>query len=112
MNFAIIFLSLLIGCVIGFEVGKYTAIRKVQEFMNKITDDMQKAAQKQKEEAEKKRKEAMEAIEDLGKIFETMKKIKEDRQGGDEDGDGVTFTFDKDHVDPEIIGLIEKGRQE
>lgn len=77
VSFWMIFLSLMIGCVIGYEAGKYSATKKIQEFLDSVSEDMQKAAQKQKEETEKKRKEAMEAIEDLGRIFETMKKLKE-----------------------------------
>lgn len=75
-NIGIIFLSLLIGCVIGFEVGKYTATKKIQEFLNQIGNEMQQAAQKQTEDREKKKKEAQEAMEKLAEIMEKMEKLK------------------------------------
>lgn len=133
-NFWIIFLSLLIGCVIGFEVGKHTATKKIQEFLNKIGEDLQKAAQKQKEDQEQKKKEAEEALKNLEKIFAMMKEtrsITEEQQKansvrcvqnsiygttmakrsavGDTDGNVL---FKDPHGDPQFaIDAIEKSNQ-
>lgn len=51
MNFGVIFLCFLIGCVIGFEIGKAVMITKVREILSDLSGFLKKAA----EENQKKR---------------------------------------------------------
>lgn len=44
MEFGMIFLCLLIGCVIGFEIGKYVTAKRMKDAINQMIDGLKKAA--------------------------------------------------------------------
>jgi len=94
MNFGMILLCLLIGCVIGFEFGKYIMGKKIAELLSKTAENMKKEA----EEAQKKRDNLkakwdeafMKVLDSIASEREpTMAEEKEhaDRIAGDTDGD-------------------------
>lgn len=80
MNFGMIFLCLLIGCIIGFEAGKYVVTRKVSEFMNGVADQLRKTADVMKKKAEDEEAAKKERREKLYKLInEVTEKAKEAR---------------------------------
>lgn len=83
LNFWIIFLSLLIGAVIGFEFGKASALRRLREFLEDIGKSMREAEEKAKAEQEQKKKEAREHWEHLKELLDkakTMDRPDEDKE--------------------------------
>ena len=48
MNFWIIFLCLLIGCIIGYEFGRYTISKKIHGILSIVADDLKKTAENMK----------------------------------------------------------------
>ena len=63
VNFAIIFLALLIGVVIGYEVGSYRVRKHVNEFLGKISEEMMKTAKIEEERRKTNMKELLEFID-------------------------------------------------
>lgn len=86
MNFGIIFLCLLIGAVIGFEVGKYMTQKKISELLGKFSEDLTKKAKEAEERRDKLRKDFDKVMDD---ILEDLKKdaekssIKEEKEHAD-----------------------------
>ena len=48
MNFWMIFLCLLIGCVIGYEFGRYTVSKKIHGILSGVADELKETAEKMK----------------------------------------------------------------
>lgn len=78
MNFWIIFLCLVVGCVIGYEFGKYTVANKLKSILDEIGENLKREVEKQKADQEQKKKEAITAMRNLMDIFEQAKKMKKE----------------------------------
>lgn len=79
MNFWIIFLCLLIGCLIGFEFGKYVTSKKVGEIMKVFADNLKREAETAQQKREMAQKKLNSAIDDLLKDINEAKKRREQK---------------------------------
>jgi type VI protein secretion system component VasK len=77
MNFAIIFLCLLFGAIVGFEFGKYQATKRIQEALNKLADSMREEAQRKKEEQQERWDHFRDTLNQIAKDIEEQQKLKE-----------------------------------
>lgn len=72
MSFWVIFLCLLIGAVIGFEFGRYTAIRKVKDTLSAISDGIKETTEKMQKMANETKTKGNGILEKLGVVnFDT-----------------------------------------
>lgn len=86
MNVGIIFLALLIGCGIGFEVGKYIMGKKVETLLSAFAGKLKKEAedaQKRRDEAKHKMDEAFDNLMDALKNAATAEDIQEEKENAD-----------------------------
>ena len=80
MNFGMILLCLLIGCVIGFEFGKYIVGKKVGQMLTNVAENLKKEAaeaQKKKEDRQNKLKQFMDEAQ---KYLEEIKQRQKESQ--------------------------------
>ena len=87
MNFGVIFLCLLIGCVIGYETGKYVTGKKIGEALAELGESMKKSA----EETKKKREEAEKRLAEV--TVDILKGLAERKQ--------ASMAEEKEHADLE-----------
>ena len=72
MDLGMIFLCLVIGCLIGFEVGKAVVASKIKQIINEFTENMKKSA----EEERKRREEITQnKIKDLDHVLDIYREI-------------------------------------
>ena len=72
MNFAVIFLCLLFGAIVGFEFGKYMEGRRIREAMKGISQGIKEAAEKVQKLAEKQQEQPVSVLGKLGVVgFDT-----------------------------------------
>ena len=78
MNFGIIFLCLLIGCVIGFEAGRAFVVNRMRGVLDEMAAHLRTAVaeqQKKKEEAQRNRQEN---FDQTMQLLESIRKSREE----------------------------------
>ena len=96
MNFGMIFLCLLFGGIIGFEVGKYTMSKKINDILKTFADTIKKET----EEAQKKRDAVRERLNDMAdQILNDLKKMEDEAREKKSKNGGTKGNIDQETID-------------
>lgn len=87
MNFGMIFLCLLMGAIVGYEVGKYTVSKRIGEMIKEFADNLKKQAEEAQKKKENEKKEYVERWKLLLKSWPDISKACNVNNAGDTDGD-------------------------